>query len=123
GRVPGAEALFHIARRRAKMDGRSVIHGGTRKEPLQIRSYVSQTRAGNGLGVLRLDRGRSANEIVRDPEAKSEVMRKIVAASDAELEHRSVTADAALETRSQSPARIKSLVGFGRSTRRSVRAL
>src|ERR1700730_16737801 len=106
-RMAGAEAFFHVARRGAQMNRRSVGHRGTRKEPFQIRSDVAQPRTRNSLLVLCLDCGRCADKIIRNPEANSEMMREIVAPSKRPIVYRPVTARTALESRPQAPAWIE----------------
>src|SRR5260370_10055570 len=106
-RMPSAKALLCISRGSAKVNRRSVSHRAIRKEPLQIRSNVTQTRPRNSLLVLCLDGAGCANEIVRNPEADSEMMREVVAASKCPIDYRPVATRAALESRAQTPARIE----------------
>ena len=122
-RMPGAEAFFHIAGRRAEVNRRSIIHRGTRKEPLQVRTDVSQTRPRNRLRVFRLDCAGCADEIVRNSQADSEMVREIVAASKAQIVYRPVPAGAAFESRPEIPTRVESLIGFRTSAGRRVRTL
>src|SRR5258708_36123502 len=110
--MPGAEAFFNSPRWRAGLNRGTIIHGWTRKPPLQIPPDVSQTRPRNRLRILRLEYGRRANEVVWNPEADSEMVREIVPASKGQIVYRYVSTRAAFESRTQCPARVEPFIGL-----------
>src|SRR2546426_1128078 len=104
-RVADAEAFLFVAGWSCHVDGGTIIQGFVGIIPPQIRKETADANSRSSARITVLDRCGGAHKIERNAGVQSEVTRKVVSQSGAEIVDAAVAAVASFELAAQSPTR------------------
>ena len=104
-RVADAEPFLFVAGWSGHVDGGTIIQGFVGIIPPQIRKETADANSQSSARITVLDRCGGAHKIERNAGVQSEVTRKVVSQSGAEIVDATVIAVASFELAAQSPTR------------------